>query len=181
MRAVFLQGILYSFLGFLLEVGFSRLRGLGGRGRKCLLFLPLCPVYGLGAVAILNMPGLLLRHALSVFVAGGLLATLVEFAVGLFYEVSVGVRFWDYAQQPGNLGGRICPLYTLLWGGLAIVLVDGLHPIFAPLLPLVPPWAVGVLFLAFSADGLLSLCLLHRTASTESLRWYRARSSPKTM
>ena len=44
--------IWYSFLGFLLEVGYARWTG-GRRDRKCLLLLPLCPVYGLGACAVL--------------------------------------------------------------------------------------------------------------------------------
>lgn len=179
MVSVFLQFILYSFLGFLLEVAYAWLRGIRGQSRKCLIFLPLCPVYGLGAAAILNMPDLLLGRPLTVFVAGGLLATLVEYAVGLFYEVAAGVCFWDYSQQPGNLGGRICPLYTLFWGALALVLVDWVHPALAPLLAQVPLWLVWVLFLAFSVDGVLSLCLLHETGTTESLRWYRARRRPE--
>ncbi|MGM9566124.1 putative ABC transporter permease [Evtepia sp.] len=178
MVSVFLQFILYSFLGFLLEVAYAWLRGIRGQGRKCLIFLPLCPVYGLGAAAILNMPDLLLGHPLSVFVAGGLLATLVEYAVGLFYEVAAGVRFWDYSQQPGNLGGRICPLFTLFWGVLAIALVEWIHPALAPLLAQVPLWLVWVLFLVFSVDGILSLCLLHETGTTESLCWYRTRRQP---
>ena len=39
----------YSFLGFLLEVAFARISGHPKRDRKCLLLLPLRPVYGLGA------------------------------------------------------------------------------------------------------------------------------------
>ena len=40
--------LIYSFLGFLLEVSYARITG-GYPERKCLLVLPLCPVYGLGA------------------------------------------------------------------------------------------------------------------------------------
>ena len=109
MVTAFLQFILYSFLGFLLEVAFARLRGIRDQGRKCLLFLPLCPVYGLGGAAILHMPPLILAQPLWVFLAGGLLATLVEYAVGLFYELGAGVRFWDYDRQPGNLGAASAP------------------------------------------------------------------------
>ena len=41
--------IIYSFCGFLLEVAFARAIRHPKRDRKCLIFLPLCPVYGLGA------------------------------------------------------------------------------------------------------------------------------------
>lgn len=178
MVSVFLQFLLYSFLGFLLEVAYAWLRGIRGQSRKCLIFLPLCPVYGLGGTAILNMPSLLLGHPLSIFVAGGLLATLVEYAVGLFYELGAGVRFWDYDRQPGNLGGRICPLFTLFWGLLACFLVYVLHPLLSPLAALLAPWQVWLLFLVFGADALLSLWLLRQTGDTNCLRWYLAFRRP---
>ena len=47
---------IYSFLGFLLEVVYVRIRGEAKRDRKCRLILPVCPVYGLGALAILLLP-----------------------------------------------------------------------------------------------------------------------------
>ena len=36
--------VLYSFVGFVLEVLFARATGNPKRDRKCHLFLPLCPV-----------------------------------------------------------------------------------------------------------------------------------------
>ncbi len=164
----------YSFVGFLLELAYARLTHGAKQDRKCLLFLPLCPVYGLGACLILAMPPLLLHRPAAVFIGGALLATLAEYAAALFYDVAVGVRFWDYSDRPGNLSGRICPFCTLLWGGLALVLVYGLHPLSAPLLALVPGWLTGAGFLLFAADGLVSLWLLHRARDTAVLMWYRA-------
>lgn len=130
---------LYSFLGFLIEVAYTRLCHHPKQDRKCLLFLPLCPVYGLGALAVLSLPALLLRRPLLVFLAGALVATLVEYVVAVFYEKGVGVRFWEYDQQPGNLSGRICPLYTLFWGALSLLTVYGCSrcsPLFWPGYPL---------------------------------------------
>ena len=138
---------LYSFLGFLIEVADTRLCHHPKQDRKCLLFLPLCPVYGLGALAVLSLPALLLRRPLLVFLAGALAATLVEYVVAVFYEKGVGVRFWEYDQQPGNLSGRICPLYTLFWGALSLLTVYGLQPLFSPLLARIPLWLTQILFL----------------------------------
>ena len=61
----------YSFLGFLLEVAFARISGHPKRDRKCLLLLPLCPVYGLGACLILWLAPLG-RGPLWVAVSGSL-------------------------------------------------------------------------------------------------------------
>ena len=143
---------LYSFLGFLIEVAYTRLCHHPKQDRKCLLFLPLCPVYGLGALAVLSLPALLLRRPLLVFLAGALVATLVEYVVAVFYEKGVGVRFWEYDQQPGNLSGRICPLYTLFWGALSLLTVYGLQPLFSPLLARIPLGLTQILFLLFAAD-----------------------------
>lgn len=164
----------YSFVGFLLELAYARLTHGAKQDRKCLLFLPLCPVYGLGACLILAMPPLLLHRPIAVFVGGALLATLAEYAVAFFYDVAVGVRFWDYSDRAGNLSGRVCPLFTLLWGMLALLLVYLLQPLSAPLLALVPAPLTELGFLLFAADGLVSLCLLHRARDPAVLMWYRA-------
>ena len=44
---------------------------------------------------------------------GALIVTMVEFAAGLLVNRDYGV--WDYRNQPGNIMGQICPLFTLLW------------------------------------------------------------------
>ena len=59
MREWFWYAVFYSFLGFLLEVAYARAARLDKRDRKCFYFLPLCPVYGLGALLILALAPLL--------------------------------------------------------------------------------------------------------------------------
>ena len=46
-------------------------------------------------------------------VAGALMITMVELAVGL--TVNQDHRVWDYRGQPGNYLGQICPQFTLVW------------------------------------------------------------------
>ncbi len=59
--------VLYSALGFLLEVGYAWCTG-GRRDRKRTLVLPLCPVYGLGALVVLALPEEILTHPLLLMV-----------------------------------------------------------------------------------------------------------------
>ena len=165
--------LFYSFLGFLVEVGYVWLLRHPKKDRKCLLLLPLCPVYGFGAAAVLALPRPILSQPIWVFVAGALVCTLVEYGAAVFYERGVGVKFWAYDQQPGNLSGRVCPLYTLFWDGLSLLTVFVLQPLFAPLLARLPFWLIRVLFLLFAADSLVSLLLLHQTGTPDCLRWYR--------
>ena len=100
--------VLYSALGFLLEVGYAWCTG-GRRDRKRTLVLPLCPVYGLGALVVLALPEEILMHPLLLMVLGGTAATGVEYITAAFYEKVLGVSFWDYRELRWNLHGRVCP------------------------------------------------------------------------
>ena len=52
---------IYSFLGYGLEKVFAAATHSPNQGRKCFLLLPLCPVYGLGMLAVLALPLMLWR------------------------------------------------------------------------------------------------------------------------
>jgi len=171
--ASFWNFIYYSFLGFLLEVIFAHLTRAEKQDRKCFWLLPLCPVYGLGALAILALPEGVKASPLALVLWGGLTATAVEYLMAVFYEKCLGVAFWNYAPVPGNLQGRVCPLFSLFWGLLALVVVRRLHPVIASIPePPIPVTAAALGLVLF--DGLCTVVLLRRTRDTRSLRWYKS-------
>lgn len=164
--------VIYSFLGFLLEVGFARLVRAKKRDRKCFVLLPLCPVYGLGALAILLLPQAVRNSGLLLVLLGGLAATVVEYLMAVFYEKALGVFFWDYSNLRFHLQGRVCPVFALFWGLLAAVLVKRVHPLVAVAAANAPmPLSVTAMLL-LAADGAYTMLLLRTTRSTDSLRWY---------
>lgn len=169
---VFWYFFLYSFLGFLVEVTYVRLRREAKRDRKCRLILPVCPVYGLGALAILLLPQGVQQNPLLLFPAAALACTGVEYVAGLFYEKVFRVSFWSYAHLPLNLNGRVCPLFSLFWGGLAVLVLRVIHPWTALLVARIPPWLFLPAVLLWAADTILTALLLRRTGSTDALRWY---------
>ncbi len=170
-------GVAYSFLGFLLEVAYAYVIQHPKKDRKCCCFLPLCPVYGLGAVAVLALPRWVSARWPLLWLVGGLTATAVEYLLALFYEKTLFVRFWDYSAIKGNVHGRVCLPFALVWGGLAVAGRYFLHPWVAAAVDAIPPsWtlpAVAVLTL----DAYFTLAALSATGRTESLRWY-ARLKP---
>ncbi len=163
--------IIYSFLGFLLEVVYVRLTGCPKRDRKCFLLLPLCPVYGLGALLIMGAarPEL---GPLWVFAAGGLAATAAELLMGLFYRHILGVEFWNYREFPGNVAGLVCPRFALAWGLLALALVYWAHPAVAALAAGIPDALGPPAAILLLCDALVSSAALRRTGTTEVLKWY---------
>lgn len=164
--------VIYSLLGFGLEVGFARLTRAERRGCKCFVLLPLCPVYGLGALAILLLPRSVRDSGPLLIVMGGLAATVAEYLMAVFYERVFGVSFWDYSHMPLQVQGRVCLLFSVFWGLLAALLVQRIHPVVAQAVTYIPPGLTPSVMLVLAADGVYTAALLRATGDTDSLRWY---------
>lgn len=162
----------YSFLGFLLEVVYARVTRSAKPDRKCFLVLPLCPVYGLAAVGILALPAAVAQNPALLFVCGGGVAVLAEYAAGFFTRWALGVDFWDYSMIKGNVDGLICPLFAVFWGILAVAGRLWLHPVLSPALERLPGSLGAALAAALAADLTVSALLLRRRRDTACLRWY---------
>ena len=150
----------YGLLGWCAEVVFAAVKEhrLVNRGFLC---GPICPIYGFGMVALLyaaralGAPGLPLSVPV-VFVVGGVLTTLLELVAGWGLYRLFRIRWWDYTGIPFNLGGYICPQFSLLWGLGSVVMVKGLHPLLARLGDRIPLQALLpldlILLLVFAVD-----------------------------
>lgn len=157
----------YSFLGWGLERSFAVLTRSSSQRRRCLLLLPLCPVYGLGMLAVLALPPM---DWLGLTLWGGLTATAVEYAYHWAGERFLGVRFWDYSRVPGNLRGRVCLPFTLAWAPLTVLAVRFVQSGLALLAEAVPPAVSYGFLLLFTADAVCSLQFLRVTGDLEGMR-----------
>lgn len=160
----------YSFLGYLLEKAYAAATASPRQARKCFLLLPLCPVYGLGALAVFSLPPALTGTFWTMALWGGLAATAVEYAVHLLYDRLLGVRFWDYSQVRWNLRGRVCLPFSLVWGLLTAAALPPLQGALMPWLSALPVWLTYALLLVTTADGVISAALLRQTGDPECLR-----------
>jgi len=158
---------IYSFLGWLVELAFAAAAASGDRRRRCLLVLPLCPVYGLGMLAVLALPPM---GWIGLVLSGALAATAVEYVFHWAGERFLGVKFWDYAQVPGNLRGRVCLPFTLAWGLLVWAAVRFVQPGVAALAQAVPPAVTYACLLLFTADAVCSIRFLRVTGDLRALR-----------
>lgn len=140
----------YSILGWCVEVAFAAVntRQLVNRG---FLNGPACPVYGFGMVGLLAVLGPWQSNIAVVFVVAAVLATLVELVAGVALYKLFHTRWWDYTKFRGNLGGFICPRFSLLWGLGGIIMVRLVHPPVAAAVQAIPPLALAV------ADGVLTV------------------------
>ena len=57
--------------------------------------------------------------------AGAVIITVYELAVGLLVNVKFGWHVWDYSAQPGNVLGQICPTFTVIWFVVCFLFLSG--------------------------------------------------------
>ena len=46
--------------------------------------------------------------------------TAIEFIFGVVFNIWLGMCVWDYSNVPFNVMGQICPMFSILWVGVAI-------------------------------------------------------------
>jgi uncharacterized membrane protein len=63
-----------------------------------------------------------------IFLGGMLLATLLEFVTSYIMEKLFHAKWWDYSQHKFNIQGRICPMVSLFWGFLSVIMITVLRP-----------------------------------------------------
>lgn len=119
---------LFSFCGWILETVYASVLKRKFVSKQTLLRLPICPVYGIGAVAMLLTLKPVAESWLLVFCGGFFVASSVEYLIALYYEHFFGVAWWDYRYNRGNLNGKVCVGLSLVWGVIAIAFFELIYP-----------------------------------------------------
>lgn len=120
--------IIYSIIGYIIETLFCIARYGVWESRQSFLYGPFCSIYGLGAVVIILCLHHFKKNYNTIFIGGCIVGSILEYVISWVGEKIFNVRWWDYSQMPLNLNGRICLLYSIFWGGLALYLMISLNP-----------------------------------------------------
>ena len=127
-QRVVMYFIIYSFLGFIVETIFGMVtKGVVESRRSC-FFGPFCCIYGLGAAVMI--PGLqkFKKSNWLLAIAGAVEGSVVEYVISWLGELIFQIKWWDYSNLPLNINGRICLLFTIFWGILALTLMRLINP-----------------------------------------------------
>ena len=118
---IFLQFIIYSFIGYLAEVIYcsSMQKKLVNRG---FLFGPICPIYGIGSVLAIYSLGGFKDNPILVFILGIFITSTLEYYTSYIFEKIFHNKWWDYSYRKDNINGRIC-LGNSIYFGLGILVV----------------------------------------------------------
>ena len=127
------------FLGVIIERLWCFVRYGVLEPRVGLIYGPFNLVYGVGAWALtMALYQFRNRSKLFSFIGGALVGSVVEYMCSWFQETVFGSVSWDYSNQPFNLNGRICLLYSIYWGLLGILWIKEIYPRMARLILRIP-------------------------------------------
>lgn len=126
---IFLICFIGSFVGVVLEMLWCLITNGYIESRAGLVYGPLNLLYGAGAVALtLALYKYRNRSGWISFIGGMIVGSVVEYICSWGQELVFGSRSWDYSHMPFNLNGRICLLYSILWGVLGLLWIKNIYP-----------------------------------------------------
>ncbi len=125
---LFAYFIIYSIIGLIIETVFGIFTKGVIESRKSFVYGPFCAIYGLGASCMIAILKPFEKNNASVFIGGILVGTVTEYLVSFFGEIMLHVKWWDYSNLPLNINGRVCLLYSAIWGFLALLLLKIVNP-----------------------------------------------------
>ncbi len=159
---ILLYFFIYSFLGWCIEVVYSGLttRKFINRG---FFNGPLCPIYGFGVIAIVNLLDPVKNNLFLLFFGSVFIASIIELLTGFILEKLFHQKWWDYSDLPFNIGGYISPLFSLMWGLACLVVVDRIHPMISKFVNSIPE--LGIV-LAITTMAIIFIIDLIATVNT---------------
>ncbi|MEI3508062.1 MAG: putative ABC transporter permease [Bacilli bacterium] len=137
LRITFLLFIIYSILGWIMEViivSFQQ-KKVTDRG---FLIGPYCPIYGTGALLITIFLTKYVDDLVALFVMSSIFGAVLEYFTSYIMEKIFKTRWWDYSTHKYNLNGRISLTTTLGFGALGVILIHFLNPFFEKVMGLFP-------------------------------------------
>lgn len=165
----FLIFIIYSFLGWLVEVisCFIIEKKLINRG---FLLGPYCPIYGFGVLIMILYLTKYKNDYLTVFILAAVICSFLEYLTSYIMEKIFKARWWDYNNHKFNLNGRICLSNSILFGIASVIVICFINPLITNLLDMIPNIVLICLSICllvlFIADTILSFNIVYKITRT---------------
>lgn len=148
----------YAFLGWCVEVIYQQLK----RGKfinRGMLAGPYCPIYGFGMLLLISFTEPIDDNFFALLLASALFCTVLELAVGLTLDIIFHERWWDYSEEPFNIGGYVCLRFSIIWGIAGAVVMKELHPFVENLMEFLPDTLLVILTAGLSVSILVDTVL----------------------
>lgn len=135
--SIFLYFFCYAFLGWACEsiyVSFGRKKVINSG----FLHIPICPIYGFGAMIVVYMLIPIEQYPALVFILGVLVTSVLEYFTSWLMEFFFHIRWWDYSKHKYNIHGRVCLKNSLLFGIMSLFAIYILQPLVESFVGIIP-------------------------------------------
>ncbi len=160
--AIFSYFVIYSFVGWVVEVIYQALKK-GKIINRGFLNGPVCPIYGFGMVAVLlffdyiDIGSLQEASGVFLFAIGVLFSTAIELFGGWTLDKLFHTKWWDYSKEKYNLHGYICLKFSIIWGIGVVFIMHVIHPLVQKFsVNLIPSkigwWILAILYIIYFID-----------------------------
>lgn len=162
---IFTMFIIYSFAGWLMEtIGISIFnKHFTSRG---FLIGPYCPVYGVGAIAMILFLKRYLNDPITLFFMALILTSFIEYITSFLMEKLFNARWWDYSHRKFNINGRVCIINSIGFGVLGLFLLYIIEPFTVDLLYKIPKQLLIIisilLLIVFIVDIIISFNIVFK-------------------
>ena len=161
--------IIYTFLGWVLEVAFIFIKTKRFVNRGFLIG-PACPIYGFGALIMMFYLTQYKDEPFTVFIMGAFICSTLEYITSYIMEKIFKARWWDYSEKKFNVNGRICLTYAFLFGLCGVIMICFTNPIIIYLLNLIPENIMVIIsssfLIIFITDVLVSFNIISKFKTT---------------
>ena len=159
----FVLFLIYSFIGWLMEISFTLYKDktLVNRG---FLMGPYCPIYGCGCILIILLLKRYLNDFIALFIMSMVICSILEYVTSFIMEKLFKARWWDYSDRKFNINGRICLETLIPFGLLGCLLIYVINPIISGLILKIPSNVLNViaviLMIIFILDNIVSYSII---------------------
>ena len=121
---IFALFIIYSFIGWIVDVC-DVIYESGKVVNRGFLIGPICPIYGVGILLMINLLKNYTSSPLVLFILAIFIFMTLEYFTSYIMEKLFNARWWDYSDKLLNLNGRICLETTIPFGlgGLLVMYI----------------------------------------------------------
>ncbi|HIT37985.1 MAG TPA: putative ABC transporter permease [Candidatus Onthousia faecipullorum] len=163
---VFLLFIIYSFVGYILEIANCSIQSKKLVLNRGFFLGPYLPIYG---VSCLLMGSFIIRYKddlLTVFVMSAFVCTTVEYITSYVLEKIFKARWWDYSDKKFNIEGRVCLFNAFLFGIGGVFFTYVLNPFVLTIVGKLPILVLRIvsltLIVVFLVDVIITITTLYQ-------------------
>lgn len=143
---------IYGVLGWCVEVAYAAVKQ-GEFVNRGFLNGPICPIYGVGVVSVIYCLGEVKGNLAVLYAASVVLVTVIEGITGFVMDKLFHHKWWDYSNQPLNIGGYVCMVFSLIWGVFCVFIVKVFQPVISGMVIHIP-LIIGLVILSVCTVGM---------------------------